>query len=113
RTGIPFVMSPGAALDAVDAAGLPVVPENAADLDFTEDGFNVIEPVPAAKDPEAVATRAVKMAGGSVDTVSGAEIPMRVSSVCVHGDRPNAVEVARAVRAGLEAAGYELRSLYR
>jgi UPF0271 protein len=109
---LPLVMSPGPALKAVAAAGLPVVPENAADLEFTDDGFNIIEPLPAAKDPEAVATRAVKMANGVVDTATGAEIPMPVKSICVHGDRPNAAAVARAVRARLEAEGIELRSLY-
>jgi 5-oxoprolinase (ATP-hydrolysing) subunit A len=31
-----------------------------------------------------------------------------VDSVCVHGDRPGAVAAARAVRRGLEEAGYVL-----
>lgn len=112
RDGLPFVMSPGAAADAVQAAGLPVVLENAADLDFTEDGFNVIEPVPQDKDPEAVAARAVQMARGTVETVTGTEIAMPVTSICIHGDRPNAAAVATAVRRRLEAEGIELRSLY-
>lgn len=113
QAGIPLVMSPGAALDAVVAEGLPVTPENAADLDFDDNGFNVIEPVPAAKDPEAVAARAILMAGGKVDTVTGATIPMPVTSLCIHGDRPNAVAVATAVRRRLEAEGIEVRPVGR
>ena len=33
-----------------------------------------------------------------------------VRSLCVHGDTPGALELARRVAAGLEAAGIELRS---
>ncbi len=33
-----------------------------------------------------------------------------VHTICVHGDSPNAVVVAKAVRAGLETAGYDVRS---
>jgi UPF0271 protein len=35
----------------------------------------------------------------------------RVDSLCLHGDTPGAVGHARAVRAGLEAAGWGLRRL--
>lgn len=111
RPGLPLVMSPGPALDAVRDAQLFAIAENAADLDFTDDGFNVIEPMPAAKDPDGVAERALKMVHGTVDTVTGTEISMPVQSVCVHGDRPNAVAVARAVRARLEAAGVSIRPI--
>ncbi|TYQ09309.1 UNVERIFIED_ORG: UPF0271 protein [Gordonia westfalica J30] len=113
QTGIPLVMSPGPAMDAVVRAGLPVTPENAADLDFDDNGFNVIEPVPAEKDPEAVATRALQMAHGSVETVSGATIAMPVTSICIHGDRPNAVAVAAAVRRRLESEGVAVRPVER
>jgi len=34
----------------------------------------------------------------------------QVGSVCVHGDSPYAVDAARAVRAALEEAGFELMS---
>ena len=33
-----------------------------------------------------------------------------VHTICVHGDSPNAVVVAKAVREGLETAGYDVRS---
>ena len=32
----------------------------------------------------------------------------RVGTICIHGDSPNAVAIARAVRVALEEAGYEI-----
>jgi UPF0271 protein len=61
-------------------------------------------------DPVAVAQRAVRMAAdGVVVAVDGSTVLMPVRSVCVHGDTPGAVEIARAVRAALEAAGLAVR----
>ena len=58
-------------------------------------------------DPAAVAERAVRMAAdGEVVAVDGTRAcGSPVESICVHGDTPGAVELARAVRAALEAAG--------
>ncbi|GAA4533205.1 5-oxoprolinase subunit PxpA [Amycolatopsis samaneae] len=106
--GVPLMFAPTEAMRAVTAAGLPVVPENAADLDFDRDGINIVEPVPLAKDPDAVAERALAMARGTVRAVDGTVLPMPVRSVCVHGDRPNAVAIAAAVRQRLESAGFVL-----
>ncbi|WP_436701816.1 5-oxoprolinase subunit PxpA [Nocardioides sp. BYT-33-1] len=106
---LPLMMAPTAALTAVRTAGHPVIPENAVDLDFDDDGINIIEPRPAAKDPDRVAETAVTVAGGRAMTVSGRSIEMPVRSVCVHGDRPNAVPIAAAVSRALTAAGFEIR----
>ncbi|WP_199431448.1 5-oxoprolinase subunit PxpA [Qaidamihabitans albus] len=106
---LPLMIAPTAALTAVRTAGHPVIPENAIDLDFDDDGINVIEPRPAAKDPERVAETAVTVARGRAVTVSGRSIAMSVRSVCVHGDRPNAVPIAAAVNRSLTAAGFDVR----
>ena len=55
------------------------------------------EPGAVLDDPEAIARRAVDLAGSG-----------RVDSVCVHGDGATAVATARRVRAALEAAGHDL-----
>jgi UPF0271 protein len=47
-----------------------------------------------------------------VRTVSGAVIPMPVQSMCIHGDRPNAVEIARVVRQALEKSNIIVRSVF-
>jgi 5-oxoprolinase (ATP-hydrolysing) subunit A len=40
-----------------------------------------------------------------VEAVDGTVVPVDVGSVCVHGDTPGAVALARAVRAALTEAG--------
>ena len=47
--------------------------------------------------------------GEPIEDVEGGSITLRPDSICVHGDTPGAVEIARPVRAALEAAGVELR----
>jgi UPF0271 protein len=54
----------------------------------------------------------VRMAAdGVVVAVDGTRLLMPVESVCVHGDTPDAVELARAVRTALEAAGLTVTPL--
>ncbi|MEU7144731.1 5-oxoprolinase subunit PxpA [Nocardia sp. NPDC046473] len=110
RPGIPLMFAPTAAFAAVRHEGLPAIPENAADLDFDADGINIVEPRPQWKDPETVAARAVELAFGSVRTTAGTTIAMPVESICVHGDRPNAVDIAATVRSRLTEAGVRVRS---
>jgi UPF0271 protein len=45
---------------------------------------------------------------GTVTAVDGSEVSVAPQSLCVHGDTPGAVEIARRVRAGLLAAGLTL-----
>lgn len=113
QPGVPLMFAPTAALVAAEEQGLPVIRENAADLDFADDGINIVEVRPEPKDPQLVADRAVEMANGSVTTTSGAVIAMPVESICIHGDRPNAVAVAAAVHAGLHAAGFTVQARHR
>lgn len=110
--GVPLVLSPSAASRAVEQAGLLVTLENAADQEFDEDGLNIVEPRPQWKDPATVAAQALRMARGTVLDVTGREIDMKVRSICVHGDRPNVVEIAIAVRRHLEASGILVKSIY-
>ena len=46
---------------------------------------------------------------GRVAAVDGSTIPITVESVCVHGDSPEAVQIANAVRDRLRTDGVELR----
>jgi UPF0271 protein len=59
--------------------------------------------------PEASAAQAVGIARDEVVRAhDGTEIAVRADTICIHGDTPDAVEVARAVRTALEAAGIEI-----
>jgi UPF0271 protein len=110
--GLPVLGLPGSALlRAADSAGLSVVREGFADRGYTSTGTLVPRREPGAlvDGPAAVAERAVRMAvDGEVVAVDGSRVPLDVESVCVHGDTPGAVELARAVRRALEAAGLSL-----
>jgi UPF0271 protein len=67
------------------------------------------QPGAVISDPEVVAARAVRMAvDGTVEAVDGSTIRVAAQSLCVHGDTPAAVEVARQVRATLAGAGVPL-----
>lgn len=61
------------------------------------------------EDPMEVATRALQLAiDGSVRAQSGARLTLRADTLCLHGDRPDATEVASAVSARLRAAGLNI-----
>jgi UPF0271 protein len=88
--------------------GLRTVVEAFADRAYRPDGSLVPRGEPGAvlHDPEVVAARMVALAtSGTVEAVDGTRVPVPAESLCVHGDSPNAVAMARAVRSALEAAG--------
>jgi 5-oxoprolinase (ATP-hydrolysing) subunit A len=106
---LPVLCQPGSVLarTAVDA-GLTVVAEGFADRAYRPDGTLVPRSVAGAviHDGDAVADRATRMAiDGVVTAVDGTEVPCPVRSICVHGDTPGAVDLARRVRGALAAAG--------
>jgi UPF0271 protein len=88
------------------------VPEAFADRAYTPEGHLVSRRMPGAvlHDPQAIAARCVEMARtGKVRAVDGSLVDVRARSLCVHGDTPGAVEIARQVRAALLDAGVALR----
>ena len=63
-------------------------------------------------DPAEVARRAVRMVTqGRVTSLDGKEIELAPDTICIHGDTPGAVELARTVRATLEASGVAIRPM--
>lgn len=105
---------PGSALlDAADAAGLEVAAEAFADRAYSDDGGLVDRSQPGAvlEGPRAIAERAVQMVmTQTVTSFTGKTISVPLRSLCVHGDTPEAVEIARAVREALEAEGIGIHS---
>ena len=60
-------------------------------------------------DAAAIAARVVRLAtDGVLEAVDGSPVRIPAESICVHGDTPGAVAIARAVRVALQAAGVEL-----
>jgi 5-oxoprolinase (ATP-hydrolysing) subunit A len=91
---------------AAAAAGVRAVPEGYVDLAYQASGFPVIERAKRAWDPEEVARRALRIVRErALEAVEGSRVAINVPTICVHGDSPNAVVVARTVRERLAAAG--------
>ncbi len=107
RPSLAIVGAPGGeALAAAASAGLPAVAEGFADRGYAPDGRLLPRAHPGALlDAGAAAEQARRIAtGDGVATAGGADFPLDVRTVCVHGDQPGAAELARAVREALEAA---------
>jgi UPF0271 protein len=93
--------------------GLRTVPEAFADRAYRSDGQLVSrrERNAVLFDVAEIADRVASMVtAGRVAAVDGSTIPVTVESVCVHGDSPDAVQIARAVRDRLVADGVELKA---
>lgn len=104
--GLPLLLLSPEVAPAVQAQGVRLVIEAFPDLDYEPGGKLLIEPVKRAWDPDRVAERAVRIAQhGRIDTTDGSELDVDALTLCLHGDAPNAVEIARTVRTALEAAG--------
>jgi UPF0271 protein len=99
--GLPVLGLPGSALLAgASAAGLPVAREFFADRGYTDRGTLVSRSDPGAlvSDPAEVSERVARFVEiGTVVPVSGAPVQLMAESICVHGDTPGAVAIARAV----------------
>jgi 5-oxoprolinase (ATP-hydrolysing) subunit A len=111
---LPVLGLPGSAfLRAAERAGLRAVPEFFVDRGYRPDGSLVPRSEPGAvlHDPDEVTARVLRLVtDGVVAAVDGSDVRVRAESACVHGDSPGAVEMGRAVRAGLEKAGVTVRA---
>jgi 5-oxoprolinase (ATP-hydrolysing) subunit A len=107
-----FLAPAGTKLEkAAHAHGLAVAREIYADRAYTDAGLLVERSCPGAVLHEAgdIAERVLAMVlEGAIITISGQRLAAGIDSVCVHGDSPNAVAMAKAVRARLEKAGIAL-----
>jgi UPF0271 protein len=93
---------------AAEDAGLRFAREAFADRAYTARGTLVPrgEPGAVVDDADEAVRRAVEIAArGRARTAAGGELRLEADTLCVHGDRPDAAHFARALRAGLEAAG--------
>jgi len=109
---LPVLGLPGSAFLRLAAeAGLTVVAEAFADRAYTPEGTLVSRRLPGAvlHDADEIARRCVAMATGEpVDDVDGGPLRLAPDSICVHGDTPGAVAIARRVRDALTGAGIDL-----
>ena len=91
--------------------GLRVALEGFCDRQYEDDGNLTSRKIPGSviKDPAEAARRVVRMVvDNTIISRNGKTIPCKLHSLCVHGDEPTAVALARSVREALEAAGVQL-----
>jgi len=108
---LPLLGLDGAIVRAAADAGVPFVREAFLDRGYLPDGRLVPRGEPAAllADAAEVAHRAVRLArDGEVVAVDGSIVRTGAASLCLHGDSPGAVTMARAVRAALDEAGIDV-----
>ncbi|MDO4906157.1 MAG: 5-oxoprolinase subunit PxpA [Lautropia sp.] len=100
-------------VDWAREAGLKVVAEAFADRAYTARGTLVSrrEPGSVLHDAGQVAARMLRLVQeGVIEAIDGSLVQVQADSICVHGDSPDAVAMARAVRQVLLSAGVELKS---
>jgi UPF0271 protein len=93
--------------------GLQIAHEVFADRNYLSDGSLVPRSRPDAllHDPEEAASRVVRMLReGKVRAVDGVDVDVRVETICLHGDKPGAVDFARALKSRLEKEGVSIRA---
>lgn len=98
--------------EAGRAEGLETVGEIFADRGYTDSGHLALRGTPGAVShgaKEAAARVLAMVEEGAIIALSGKRVKTAFGSICVHGDTPGAVAMARAVRETLEGAGLTIR----
>ena len=97
---------------AAREAGLRVAEEAFADRRYERDGSLRSRRLEGAilTSGEAAAQAVSIARDGRVTASDGSMLDVRADTICIHGDTPDAVGVARAVRAALAKAGIDVRS---
>ncbi len=98
-------------VEIAEEMGLRVAREVFADRALMPDGTLAPRSEPGAvlHDTDQIAERTLRMVTeGTVEAVDGSEVEVVADSICLHGDTPGAVAMARAVRDTLEGAGVEV-----
>ncbi len=98
-------------IEIAEEMGLRVAREVFADRALMPDGTLAPRSRPGAvlHDADQIAERTLRMVTeGTVEAVDGSEVEVVADSICLHGDTPGAVAMARAVRDTLEGAGVQV-----
>jgi 5-oxoprolinase (ATP-hydrolysing) subunit A len=107
-----LVAMPGQEVEkAGEKYGLPLIREIYADRAYEDNGNLVSRRLEGAviHDADMASERVIRMiADGAIISRSGKKLPTRIDSVCVHGDTPGAVGMARRLREKLTQGGIKL-----
>jgi UPF0271 protein len=107
--GLVNVCMPGLAMErASQKVGVAVAREFFADRTYDDSGNLTSRRKPGSvlHDADEAAQRVLRtLQDRALTTVSGKRIAVEIDTICVHGDEPSAVAMARTIRGRLEAAG--------
>jgi UPF0271 protein len=93
--------------------GIKVASEVFVDLNYNEQGKIIIERVKQAWDPNLVLKRALTaVVEGKIDNIKGQYIEVKADTLCIHGDAPNAADIIKTLREGLEKNGIIVTNLW-
>lgn len=101
---------------AAEKVGLRVALEGYADRQYDDDGMLASRAIPGTviHDAKVASEQALRMVkDGEIVSRNGKLLRVQIDSVCVHGDEPTAADVATAVRAAFEGAGFAVLPLDR
>jgi UPF0271 protein len=102
-----------AQVEIAEALGFRTIREAYADRAYQQGGLLVPRQMPGAvlHDPADIAARAVRLAEHhEIVAADGSMIRTEARSLCIHGDTPDAVAIARAVKDALASNGVEIRA---
>jgi UPF0271 protein len=106
-----YALAGSAMIEAAASHGVRAVGEVFADRSYRSDGTLVPRTEPGAliTDESAAVTQALMMVEhGKVRARSGAKVTVEPGTLCLHGDQPNAVRFARALRDAFAARGIDV-----
>ena len=107
-----MVLAGTAQMEAVKHLGCKWVGEVFADRAYNDDGTLVDRSLPGAviHDAAEAGLRIAEMiTEGSIITQSGKRIITDIHTICLHGDTPQAIDIAKSVRSALEQSGISLQ----
>ena len=108
-----YGLSGSAMMDAAARRGVRAVGEVFGDRSYQPDGTLTPRGQPGAMITDAAASVAqvlMMVELGRLRTQSGTEVPVDAGTLCLHGDQPDAVRFAKALREALAARGIEVRA---
>ena len=98
--------------DELRARDVRVVGEIYPDLSYSPAGDLLIQRHKKATDVGFAVEQVTRfLSDGTVAAEDGTPVELEADSICVHGDGPNSVEVAKAVRAAVQEAGHHVQAV--
>lgn len=109
---LPLVVLPSTELETQALLlNIPIIKEGFPERAYLQNGQLAPRSMKGSviHDPQEAASRALQMVNEKrIATIDGGSFPLEVQTLCIHGDNPNAVKIAKAIRERLESEGIQI-----